>query len=264
MASNVEVGIQGILELYRRFADDLRSTKARLRKLYRSRCIPWRNRSLLHKLAARAVQPFAGAVGLQPRMLAQSDDETCEILYLLLRAEQPERVLEISPFHGWSTCWILSALRDNGRGKLVSHDLIDAASKNVPPELADGRWQLVLGDARKEVAASGEPVDFLLMDSDHSAEFAHWYLDHVLPRVREGAVVCVDDVFHQADPAAFDGEGPVVLDWLQRRGIAYFTCSKAKNPSALNALYGQKVSLGLAERIHTSDKNPAILFRNRK
>ncbi|MBL8737333.1 MAG: class I SAM-dependent methyltransferase [Planctomycetes bacterium] len=264
MDDKLEVSTQGILELYRRFADDLRSTRARMRRLYRSRCVPWRNRSLLHKIAARAVQPFAGAVGLQPRMLAQSDDETCEILYLLLRAERPERVVEISPFHGWSTCWILSALRDNGRGKLVSHDLIDASSKNVPAELAKDRWQLVLGDARKEVAASGEPIDFLLMDSDHSAEFAHWYLDTVLPRVRDGAVVCVDDVFHHADPAIFDGEGPVVLDWLKRRGISYFTCAKPKNPSALNALHGQKVSLRLAERIHTSDANPAILFRNRK
>lgn len=122
----------------------------------------------------------------------------------------------------------------------------------------------MLGDARKEVAASGEPIDFLLMDSDHSAEFAHWYLDTVLPRVRDGAVVCVDDVFHHADPAIFDGEGPVVLDWLQRRGIPYFTCAKPKNPLALNALHGQKVSLRLAERIHTSDTDPAILFRNRK
>lgn len=238
--------------------------RSRMAKLYRSRCVPWRNRSLFHKGLARAVQPFVGALGLQPKMLAQSDDETCEILYLMLRSEQPERVLEISPFHGWSTCWILSALRDNGRGKLVSHDLIDASSRNVPRELAEGRWQLVLGDARKEVVASGDPVDFLLMDSDHSAEFARWYLDTVLPRVRDGALVCVDDVFHHADPAIFDGEGPVVLDWLQRRGIPYFTCAKAKNPSALNALHGHKVSQRLSERIHTSNANPAIFFRNRR
>ncbi len=93
----------------------------------------------MHKVAARAVQPFAGAVGLEPRMLAQTDDEDCEILYLLLRAERPEHVVEISPFHGWSTSWILAALRDNGRGRLVSY-----ARHNVPADLAAGRWQLVL------------------------------------------------------------------------------------------------------------------------
>lgn len=253
-----------ILDLYRRFADDLRAVRRRLGRLYRARCVAWRDRSLLHKVLARAVEPLAGRVGTQPRMLAQSDDEWCEVLYLMLRAEVPERVLEISPFHGWSTCWILAALRDNGRGTLVSHDLIEASRSNVPPDLAEGRWQLVLGDARQQVAADGESVDFLLMDSDHSAQFAEWYLANVLPRVRDGAIVCVDDVFHHADPAAFDGEGPVVLEWLQRRGIPYFTCAKAKNPTALNALMGQKVALQIADRIHGCDRNPAIVFRNRR
>lgn len=264
MNSSPDIATNTILELYRQHAADLRAARERMRRLYRSRCIPWRNRSLAHKLAARAVQPFFGAVGLEPRMIAQSDDETCEILYLLLRAERPERVVEISPFHGWSTNWILSALRDNGRGSLVSYDLIDASRPNVAKELAEGRWQLVLGDAKQQVARDGDPIDFLLMDSDHSAEFAHWYLDTVLPRVRDGAVVCIDDVFHHADAAKFDGEGPVVLDWLQRRAIPYFSCAKAKNPSVLNALRGQKVALRLSERIHPSETNPAILFRNRR
>jgi predicted O-methyltransferase YrrM len=252
-----------ILDLYRQHADALRNVRAEMRRLYRASCVPWRNRSLVHKAAARALQPFAGPIGLEPRMLAQTDDEQCEILYLLLRAERPGHVVEISPFHGWSTSWILSALRDNGHGRLVSHDLIDASRHNVPADLAEGRWQLVLGDARQQVAKDGEPIDFLLMDSDHSAEFAQWYLATVLPRVRDGAIVCVDDVFHHADPAKFDGEGPVVLDWLQQRGIPWFTCAKARNPSALNALRGQKVSMRLSDRIHTSDANPAIFFRHR-
>jgi hypothetical protein len=32
----------------------------------------------------------------------------------------------------------------------------------------------------------------------------------------------------------------------------------------LNALHGQKVALQIADRIHTSDSNPAIVFRNRR
>ncbi len=253
-----------ILELYREHGESLRVVRTQMRRLYRTRCVPWRNRSPLHKVAARMVQPFAGPVGLEPRMLAQSDDEHCELLYLMLRAERPTRVVEISPFHGWSTSWILSALRDNGHGRLVSYDLIDASRRNVPAELAAGRWELVLGDARQQVRRDGEPIDFLLMDSDHSAEFAEWYLANVMPRVRPGAIVCVDDVFHHADPAKFDGEGPVVLDWLQERGVPWFTCAKAKNPSALNALRGHRVSLRISDRIHTSDANPAIFFRHRE
>jgi predicted O-methyltransferase YrrM len=256
--------LQWILQLYREHADALRAVRARMRSLYRSKCVPWRNRSLLHKVAARTAQPFIGALGLEPQMLAQSDDEQCELLYLLLRAERPTHVVEISPFHGWSTSWILSALRDNRHGSLVSYDLIDASRHSVPADLAAGRWQLVLGDAREQVVKHEGPIDFLLMDSDHSAEFAHWYLATVMPRVRDGALVCIDDVFHHADPGRFDGEGPVVLAWLQQRGIPWFTCAKAKNPSALNALRGQRVSLRLSERLHASDANPGIFFRHRQ
>jgi predicted O-methyltransferase YrrM len=266
MASAVatdQLSVEHVLALYTRFRDDLRRARERLRLVYRTRCVPWRERSLLHRLAARAVQPFAGPVGRQPRMLAQSDDEVCEILYLLVREQCPETVVEISPFHGWSTCWLLTALRDNGRGRLQSFDLIDASRRNVPADLA-ARWELVVGDVRGNVQRLPPAIDFLLMDSDHSAAFAHWYLDHVVARVRDQGVVAVDDVFHRADPGAFDGEGRVVVDWLASRELPFFTCAKAKNPSVLNALHGHKVALGLAERIHRSDANTTIFFRQRR
>jgi predicted O-methyltransferase YrrM len=255
------ITVEQILRLYSEFGDDLRRVRERLRKLYRSRCVAWRERSLLHKLMARAVQPMIGAKGLQPRMLAQSDDETCEILYLLLRAERPESVVEISPFHGWSTCWLLSALRDNGRGRLTSFDLIDASRANVPQDLAADRWELVLGDVANQVDRLPARIDFLWLDSDHSAEFADWYIATVFPRVHAQAVIAVDDVFHHADPGAFDGEGRVVVAWLQQRTVPFLTCAKAKNPTALNALHGHKTALRLAHRIHRSDANPALFFR---
>jgi predicted O-methyltransferase YrrM len=254
--------VEHVLELYTRFREDLRRARERLRLIYRTRCVPWRERSLLHKVVARLLQPIAGPVGLHPRMLAQTDDEACEILYLLLREERPETVVEISPFHGWSTCWLLTALRDNGRGRLVSFDLLDASRRNVPPDLA-ARWELVVGDVTRNEHRLPPAIDFLLMDSDHSADFANWYIANVLPRVRDRGVVAVDDVFHHADPGAFDGEGRVVVDWLAGRGIPHFTCAKAKNPSALNALHGHKVGLGLAERTHRSDANSTIFFRQR-
>jgi predicted O-methyltransferase YrrM len=52
---------------------------------------------------------------------AQLDDPEAEITYLLLREDRPETVVEIGAFHGWSTTWILQALRDNGTGHLYSY-----------------------------------------------------------------------------------------------------------------------------------------------
>lgn len=250
-----------VLALYKEHREDLGRVREEMRQLHRARCVPWRYRSLAHKVFARIVQPVMGPVGLNAPMLAQGDDETCEVLYLLLRDSRPEQVVEISPFHGWSTCWILSALRDNGKGSLKSYDLLDASSQNVPASLSAGRWELVVGDVTKRAEQLPEKIDFLLMDSDHSAEFAQWYIDNVFPRVPSGNPTCVDDVFHTADPASFDGEGQVVIDWLQSKKTDWFTCSRPKNPSALNAINGHKASLGFGERIRTNDVNPAIFFR---
>jgi len=41
------------------------------------------------------------------------------MLYLRVRHYKPRKIYEQSPFHGYSTCWMLLALRDNGFGKLV-------------------------------------------------------------------------------------------------------------------------------------------------
>jgi predicted O-methyltransferase YrrM len=254
------ITLDEVIQLYRRNGDDLARVREDMRRLHRRRGVPWPERSPAHKVVAR----IARAAGLAPRrashMLAQLDDEVCEIVYLLLRSRRPATVVEISPCHGWSTCWILSALRDNGHGFLYSFDIVDAARANVPADLQQGRWRLVVGDVRQRVDQIPQQIDFLFMDSDHSAEFAAWYLAAVLPRLRPGGVACVDDVFHTADPAGFDGEGRVIVDWLAARGIGYFTCAKAKDPSSLNTIHAQKVGMGFGRRILAGDGNTTIMF----
>jgi predicted O-methyltransferase YrrM len=100
------------------------------------------------------------------------DDLEAEITYLLIRDRTPQVVVEMSPNTGWSTTWILSALRDNGRnGQLWSHDLHDTATKLVSQGLAQERWHFVLGDAITTVPHAPD-FDYLFIDSDHSAQFA--------------------------------------------------------------------------------------------
>ena len=48
--------------------------------------------------------------------------------------------------------------------------------------------------------------DYLFMDSDHSAPFASWYVQHLFPRVKDGGLVSVHDVFHKSQPG-FPPEG---------------------------------------------------------
>ena len=60
--------------------------------------------------------------------------------------------MELGTFQGWSTTWILRALRDNGHGHLHSFDQVDAVLRTVPADLADGRWTFVPGDVAANLA----------------------------------------------------------------------------------------------------------------
>jgi hypothetical protein len=59
-------------------------------------------------------------------VIPQLDDVEAELTYLALRDHRPHTVMELGTFQGWSTTWILRALRDNGHGRLHSFDQVDA------------------------------------------------------------------------------------------------------------------------------------------
>ena len=193
-------------------------------------------------------------------MRAQLDDVEAEATYLLLRHVRPASVVEIGTFHGWSTTWILRALRDNGAGRLRSVDLVDAALRHVPAGLAADRWTFTRGDARALGPHVAAGADYLFIDADHSARFARWYTAELLPALRPGTPVSVHDVFHRRFAVPF-GEGRVVLRWLAARGTPYFTASRARAPRAHAELLAAKERAGVADPVRRGARNPMIFFR---
>ncbi|MDN5929829.1 MAG: class I SAM-dependent methyltransferase [Pseudonocardia sp.] len=131
-----------------------------------------------------------------PSMTPQLDDLEAEITYLLLRDTAPAHVMELGTFHGWSTTWILSALRDNGSGHLHSFDRIDHVVRTVPADLSDGRWTFLHGEVRERLADVPRDAGYLFVDAAHSSRFARWYVEHLFPIVPAGIPVSVHDVFH--------------------------------------------------------------------
>jgi predicted O-methyltransferase YrrM len=201
------------------------------------------------------------AVGDAQRRLdvkAQLDDLEAEITYLLLRATRPEVVVELGALHGWSTSWILSALRDNGSGRLVSFDLVDNAVRNVPAELAEGRWTFVRGDIRSNLDAVPADTGYLFVDADHRARFARWYLAELFPLFRTGIPVSVHDVFHFPVTLPMH-EGRVVVRWLDERDAPHFTPSRARNRAVYDELNALRDELGLTP-VRGPGDNPMIFF----
>jgi predicted O-methyltransferase YrrM len=209
-------------------------------------------------LAAVGKQQRAFAESMGSRMTPQLDDLEAEITYLLLRATRPGVVMELGTFHGWSTSWILSALRDNGSGRLHSFDRIDNVVRNVPEDLADGRWTFVQGDIEETLHRVPADTGYLFVDAAHSSRFARWYLEHLFPRVPSGIPVSVHDVYHFRTTLPLH-EGKVVVRWLDERGVPFFTPSRAKARDVYDRLTALREELGLAP-VRGSGANPMIFF----
>jgi predicted O-methyltransferase YrrM len=192
------------------------------------------------------------------RMKTQLDDLESEITYLLLSEYRPKNVVEIGCLHGWSTSWILRALRDNARGTLYSYDLTENAVRHIPPELS-ARWHFVRGDVRDHLASMPADIDYLFIDAAHSGRFARWYITNLLARLVPGTPVSVHDVFHGARPFPYM-EGAVLLDWLRRTKRSYFTVAAAREPDLNGRVRQLREDLGLAEHVHSGNDNPMLFF----
>ncbi|WTU53405.1 class I SAM-dependent methyltransferase [Streptomyces sp. NBC_00057] len=224
--------IEYIGELYEKYADSLGKVRDTQRDLLRER---------------------------GSSMKAQLDDLEAEITYLMLRELRPEKVVEIGTFYGWSTMWILSALRDNGTGHLYSFDIVDNVVHNVPDELSRGRWTFTRGDARTNLPKIPSDVDYLFIDADHGARFARWYIENLFPAVPPKTFTSVHDVYHGRRPKPFS-EGSVLVKWLAEQNVDFFTPSTAKAPQVEARLSAVKKRVGLGAPVRTSRHNPMIFF----
>jgi predicted O-methyltransferase YrrM len=188
---------------------------------------------------------------------AELDDLEAEITYLLLRQLRPEHVVEIGTSRGWSTSWLLSALRDNGCGRLVSFRRSRRPSA-VPPELAADHWTVHTGDVRARLEALPETTDFLLLDAAHTRRFGRWYVRAVFPRLASGTPVGVHEVY-RGRSTWVRREGGVVLDWLAERDVPHFTVAPRRVPQIFAALIDLRRELGV-EGARGTSANPMIWF----
>ncbi|MFC4946304.1 class I SAM-dependent methyltransferase [Pseudonocardia sp. GCM10023141] len=209
-------------------------------------------------LVAVVEQQRTFRIAARGRMTPQLDDLEAEITYLLLRDRRPATVMELGTFHGWSTTWLLSALRDNGTGRLHSFDKIDNVVRQVPADLAADRWTFVQGDMKANLAAVPADVDYLFVDADHGQRFGDWYLEHLFPLMPAGIPVSVHDVF-RGRRARIWSEGAVVVSWLQERGVRVFSASRKNSPAVFAEINRVRAELGI-EGARGTTRNPMIFF----
>jgi hypothetical protein len=136
------------------------------------------------------------------------------LLYILVRALRPHRVVETGVRPGYSTAWILAALSANDEGELVSLGPGSAAGRTrgiseypvgqlVAPSLRS-RWTLVLGNTedRLEGILDAAPVDLFFYDNGTDAARARFELRSAWSSLSPRGVLMA----HRADASPAWGE----------------------------------------------------------
>ncbi|GAB7040592.1 class I SAM-dependent methyltransferase [Catenuloplanes niger JCM 9533] len=119
-----------------------------------------------------------------------------DLLYALVRASRPARVVEFGTSFGISTLYLAAAVTDNGTGHVVTTELSTAKVTAARANLAEAGLQdavtVLAGDARATLADEPGPIGLLLLDG---------WKDLCLPvlrlledRLTPGALVIADDV----------------------------------------------------------------------
>lgn len=126
------------------------------------------------------------------------------LLYFLVRKFKPAIIVETGVAAGFSSNAILSAIKDNNFGHLYSSDLpyfrIDEPEKYigfVVDENLKQDWTLLIEGDRKNllnILSKVDKVDLFHYDSDKSYSGRKWAMSMILPRMRSGGIIIMDDL----------------------------------------------------------------------
>lgn len=120
------------------------------------------------------------------------------LIYSIVRTRKPEIFLETGVANGITSLLILSGMRSNGNGKLISFDVSDDVGQVIPLELRK-RWDLRI--LKKPFKTSFlkelnliQQVDMFCHDSDHSFKWQSFEYNSVFDYMRKGGMMLSDDI----------------------------------------------------------------------
>ena len=149
-----------------------------------------------HSAQVQALRHFPG-----PYRAGTTNELDCECLYILVRAAKPLTVIETGVLYGASSGHLLAALEANGDGTLHSIEMgresREPAHDFFVPEDLKHRWDLIIGDSRRELPALVgrlPSVDLFHHDSLHTFDHMTWEFETIFPHLAPGGVLSSHDV----------------------------------------------------------------------
>lgn len=147
---------------------------------------------------------------INPRM--SSGHVQGRVLSMISQMIQPQRILELGTFTGYSALCLAEGLTKDGQLLTIEHndEMEDSIRRNLALSPIGDKVQLLIGDAKEELRLLGEEVirqqgmafDLAFIDADKK-EYCD-YLDLVLPLMRPGGWILADNTLwdgHIIDPA---------------------------------------------------------------
>ena len=124
------------------------------------------------------------------------------ILFLVVRKFKPNLIVETGIASGYSSTVILTAMRKNGSGRLISIDIqnkLDICGKTkeagwlVPEELKEN-WTKTIGSSKEKLLEINEPIDIFYHDSEHSEENMTREFNWAKMHLKKGGILISDDI----------------------------------------------------------------------
>ena len=140
---------------------------------------------------------------LNPRMV--SGHIQGRLLAMISRMIQPQRILELGTFTGYSALCLAEGLSEGGMLTTVEHndELEDTIRRNLALSPLSRKIQLVISDAKAFLARQQQSFDLVFMDADKREYCA--YLDLLLDERADGTSLLPVGGWLLADNTLWDG-----------------------------------------------------------
>jgi predicted O-methyltransferase YrrM len=139
------------------------------------------------------------------------------LLSMLSHMIQPERILEIGTYTGYSAICLAEGLTENGKLTTIdiNEELEDIVREFIQKANLDNKIEYIIGDAMQIVPQLDELFDLVFIDADKKNYCNYYHL--VFDKVKPGGYILADNVLWSGkvveDYEALDSETKIIMDY---------------------------------------------------
>ena len=139
------------------------------------------------------------------------------LLSMISHMIQPERILEIGTYTGYSAICLAEGLTENGKLTTIdiNEELEDIAREFIQKANLDNKIEYIIGDAMQIVPQLDEQFDLVFIDADKKNYCNYYHL--VFDKVKPGGYILADNVLWSGKVVepyeVLDSETKIIMDY---------------------------------------------------